>query len=170
MRTQTGARWTVEIQQAPSQRSPSALLQSMHRSCRALPTFLMRSSSVRSFAFTHRSPKSSSTSTFQYCPIRPGTDFLQSSEGVKKRSLWASTHLVTWAQPTWNRLKILKTWRACRSGPWVHVGCYCRMKLTRNILPCTCTWRNEGGNVVQSAEPGSGYCVALSLVCTISWW
>ena len=41
MRTQTGARWTVETQRAPTERSSSVLIQSMtYRSCCALASFI----------------------------------------------------------------------------------------------------------------------------------
>ena len=73
---------------------------------------------------------------YRYCTVLWGC--------IKRRILWATPHLLTRAQPTWNKLKSLLKWNpgAC----WL----FCRMKLTRMILPCTCTWRN-------------------SLVCTISW-
>ena len=42
IKTQTGARWTVETQRAPLERSPSVLIQYMYRSCCELPAFNAR--------------------------------------------------------------------------------------------------------------------------------
>ena len=84
----------------------------VYRSYCALPAFLLRYASVRWHSLTVllclrrpsadlNVPVPSSLTEYQSCTVLWGGIILG-------RSLWATPHLLTWAQPTWNKLKVLK--------------------------------------------------------------